>query len=110
MKWCLQKDFVPSIVVGVKNLTQLQEALQAGSTGWSLSEEQVRMIRQQYACTLMYATTITELQPLTTNVAKLCSNAVCQMSALNEASEPTVPDTYKAVRRWYQERARALCK
>ena len=61
MKWCLQKDFVPSIVVGVKNLTQLQEALQAGSTGWSLSEEQVRMIRQQYACTSMHATTAAEL-------------------------------------------------
>ena len=39
-KWCLQKDFIPSVGFGVKNLAQLEEALETGSN-WHLSKEQV---------------------------------------------------------------------
>ena len=40
LRWLLQKDVVPSVVIGAKNMAQLEDNLGAAS-GWELTQEQV---------------------------------------------------------------------
>lgn len=41
IKWLLQKDVVPSVVIGANSLQQLEDNISAGHN-WKLSKEQVK--------------------------------------------------------------------
>ena len=43
LRWCLQKDFIPSVIIGAKTVQQLEENMAAG-TGWKLTDEEVTTI------------------------------------------------------------------
>ena len=38
-RWVLQKDFVSSVIIGVKTIAQLESSMGAGN-GWKLTDEQ----------------------------------------------------------------------
>ena len=40
-RWLLEQPNIPSVIIGVKTLAQLEDNL--GAVGWSLSPEQVRV-------------------------------------------------------------------
>ena len=40
-RWLLEQPNVPSVIIGVKTLAQLEDNL--GAVGWSLSPQQVRV-------------------------------------------------------------------
>jgi len=40
LRWLLQKDFIPSVIIGANSVQQLEENMGAG-TGWKLTDEQV---------------------------------------------------------------------
>jgi len=40
IRWLLQKDFIPSVIIGAKTIQQLDDNMGAG-TGWKLTDEQV---------------------------------------------------------------------
>ena len=40
LRWLLQKEIVPSVIIGAKNVKQLEDNMGAAS-GWELSQEQV---------------------------------------------------------------------
>ena len=41
-RWLLEKKNVPSVVIGVKNLSQLEDNL--GAVGWSLSKDDMEQL------------------------------------------------------------------
>ena len=43
LRWCLQKDFIPSIIIGAKTVQQLEQNMAAG-TGWKLTDEEVTTV------------------------------------------------------------------
>ncbi|XP_055862443.1 uncharacterized oxidoreductase YrpG-like [Biomphalaria glabrata] len=43
IRWLLQKDVVSSVIIGARNLTQLEDNLGAGN-GWSLSKEEMQQL------------------------------------------------------------------
>jgi len=43
IRWLLQKDFIPSVIIGAKSIQQLEDNMGAG-TGWKLTEEQVGLL------------------------------------------------------------------
>jgi len=40
LRWLLQKEFIPSVIIGAKTIQQLEDNMVAG-TGWKLTDEQV---------------------------------------------------------------------
>jgi len=40
LRWLLQKDFIPSVIIGAKTVQQLEQNMAAG-TGWKLTDEEV---------------------------------------------------------------------
>ena len=44
VRWLLEKQNVPSVVIGVKNLAQLEDNL--GSLGWSLTNQEMERLDQ----------------------------------------------------------------
>jgi len=51
LRWCLQKDYIPSVIIGAKTVKQLEENMAAGS-GWKLTDEEVTTIGLIYHCIL----------------------------------------------------------
>ena len=51
LRWLLQKDFVPSVIIGAKNLKQLEDNMGAGA-GWELTKKQVQQ-KLCYQCWLL---------------------------------------------------------
>jgi len=43
LRWCLQKDFIPSVIIGAKTVQQLEQNMAAG-TGWKLTDEEVTIL------------------------------------------------------------------
>ena len=43
LRWCLQKDIIPSVVLGVKSVEQL-EANVGAAKGWTLSPDQMALL------------------------------------------------------------------
>ena len=42
LKWCGQQRTVDSVIIGAKNLKQLEDNMAAGDPSWQLSAEEVR--------------------------------------------------------------------
>jgi len=45
IRWVLQKEYVPSVIIGAKNIQQLEENMVAG-TGWKLTDEQMKQLNE----------------------------------------------------------------
>jgi len=43
IRWLLQKDFIPAVIIGAKTVQQLEDNMGAG-TGWKLSDEQMKQL------------------------------------------------------------------
>jgi len=43
LRWLLQKDFIPSVIIGAKTVQQLEQNMAVG-TGWKLTDEEVTTI------------------------------------------------------------------
>lgn len=43
LRWLLQKDYVPSVIIGAKTIKQLDDNMAAG-TGWKLTDEQMKQL------------------------------------------------------------------
>lgn len=46
LRWLLQKDFIPSVIIGAKTIKQLEENMAAG-TGWKLTDEQMKELNNR---------------------------------------------------------------
>jgi len=43
IRWLLQKEFIPSVIIGAKTIEQLEDNMAAG-TGWKLTDEQMKQL------------------------------------------------------------------
>jgi len=43
LRWLLQKEFIPAVIIGAKNIQQLEANMVAG-TGWKLTDEQMKQL------------------------------------------------------------------
>jgi aryl-alcohol dehydrogenase-like predicted oxidoreductase len=43
IRWTLQKDFIPSVIIGAKTIQQLEDNMGAGA-GWKLTDEQIKVL------------------------------------------------------------------
>ena len=53
LRWLLQKDIVPSVIIGAKNLKQLEDNIGAAAD-WELTTEQVQIDKILYSFVFCY--------------------------------------------------------